>query len=1141
MRRATRTSHCRRTLSPRSGSFFLLGLLALGASVAGAQAHGRFPKVVELPGRVYRSVDERGRVQVRPLQAVADRLIVRLRPGATLASGQAAAARVGGRLSRYIPRSRIAIVDFAAGTPLNQADAALSTQSVFEFAEPDILMYPAAIPTDDRYADQWHHPVIRSPEAWDVSTGSINTVIAVIDSGLDLDHPDIASKVYTNPGEIAGNGVDDDNNGYTDDVNGWNFLDDNNDVVPKPDGIDNDGNGLIDDQVRHGTLVSGLAAAAANNGGAVGMDWGARILPLKVFADDGGTQISTVVEAMAYAVNMGADVINLSLGGGFSDAFNVPVADAHSAGVLVVAASGNSDVEFTQNPSTWSSPACNDGPNVGVDNFVLGVSATDQTDRRASFSNYDSSGYKFVDVSAPGQAVFGPGFQDDAIPMFTVFYAKGNGTSFSSPIVAGLAGLLMAQTPGITHDQIIQRIRDTADDVDSTNPGFVGKLGTGRINVARSLGVDLPPQPVTNLRATDTSGDEGGSITLRWFRSRDDGSGANDVVKYVVQRSEVPDGTFEERGEVAAGTDTFADTAVDGVDHYYVVETHDAGGQDVTSDVVGPATAADDTPPPAVAGVTAIDRPGDGGGAIQLSWDPYSDPGDFVSFRVYRAEFRYVSVDGMIPAAIIHDDTAAGYLDNNVVDGVDYWYAVTAADEVPNQIADVASIGPVQAFANQGLTINPGMHFLTAPIVSPNRNPADYFAIPPQELVYGRWDPSRAQGQGQYLFYHMAPTDPFLALAHGRGFWLGVTQQIFIDPAGEVTPSGPFAIDLQPGWRQLGNPFLGQFRFSRSTVEYQGVTMDLASASASGIINRFAWVYDSAAGDYDLIDESIAADNDDGVINPWQGFWVQVLKPCQLVLDRGIGISPGSVSTASVKPPQPDWHVRVVARAENSQDTSNYFGVASEPSRFDVQAPPAVGNGVRLDFHSQGADATPYAASFRQPSATGAAWDFTVFTPGPGNVIVTTPDLSPVPPEYGVLLSDLDAGRNVELRTTALYSFTAAEQPGERHFKLTVRRKTRGLAVTALSATPTRGGGGEIRFSLTSDAACDLHVMNIAGRRVREVVTSRVCTSGQQVISWSGRNDNGVQVPSGVYLVRVNARSADGETVQALSSISVHR
>ncbi|HJN15704.1 MAG TPA: hypothetical protein QGH10_09450, partial [Armatimonadota bacterium] len=127
--------------------------------------------MVELPGRVYRSVDERGRVQVRPLQAVADRLIVRLRPGATLASGQAAAARVGGRLSRYIPRSRIAIVDFAAGTPLNQADAALSTQSVFEFAEPDILMYPAAIPTDDRYADQWHHPVIRSPEAWDVSTG----------------------------------------------------------------------------------------------------------------------------------------------------------------------------------------------------------------------------------------------------------------------------------------------------------------------------------------------------------------------------------------------------------------------------------------------------------------------------------------------------------------------------------------------------------------------------------------------------------------------------------------------------------------------------------------------------------------------------------------------------------------------------------------------------------------------------------------------------------------------------------------------------------------------------------------------------------------------------------------------------------
>ena len=1124
---AHRTGRCALRRLLRRGPLLVLAL-ALGA-VVGAQ--GGFLPLTDQLGPPVPGLDRAGRATFRPRQAVANRVLVQLRPGQRPEAPAALAWRTGTRVRNVFPRFGMAVLELPAGVDRPQAEAALSAAPEVEFVEPDWIVYPARVPTDSRYADQWHHPIIRSPEAWDVATGVPSTLIAVIDSGVDLDHPDLAGQIFTNPGETPGNGRDDDGNGYVDDVHGWDFYAGNNDPSPTPNGKDDDGDGEIDGEVTHGTLVSGLAAAAANDYGTVGVSWEARILPLQVFPDDGGTATSTVIEAIDYAITMGADVVNLSLGvPGFIFSFTKPIERCHEAGIVVVAAAGNGGSAFTASSGTWFSPACNDGPNLGVDNFVLGVAATDQSDRRASFSNYDRSGYRFVDVAAPGLAVFGPGYQNDAFPDFRGYFAIGNGTSFSAPIVAGLAALVKSTEPGLSPDQIVERLRETADTIDRANPGYVGQLGTGRVNAARALGLDLPPAPVLDLKAEDTPGDQGGSITLRWMRSTDDPSGAGDVTGYTVRRSGKAAGPFSAVASLPTGTETYADTGLTNhKDYYYLVTTLDAAGKRSDSEVAGPVQARDDAPPPAVSGVQAVDEPDDAGGAVRVTWEEYEAPEDFAAFRVYRAEFDFITVSGMTPLATVADDDATSYLDASTADGVDYWYAVTAVDAEPNEIADVPAAGPVQSFPNLGVRIDPGLHFMATPIVPGNPDPALFFGIAPELLDYARYDPTARGGEGQYIFYQMAPTSPAMLLGLGQGFWFRTAESMVLRPTGGIAPNGPFGIDLEPGWRQIGNPFLTPLDFTAATVEEGSVALDLASAEAAGIMRRSAWAFNPGENDYELIDRVVG--DEPRHVAPWEGVWVLVMKPCRLVVDRE---GEDSVATAPVGP---TWKAQLVARSAGGSDAANYIGVAEQPERLAVAAPPSFGTGVRLDLTSPHG---PQAALFRKPSGRALTWGLTVTTDGPGDVTISAPDLSAVPPEYTVVLRDLTTEKQTPLRTVSSYRYTAASA-GVRPFELIVRRNTTALVVSSLTATPTRQGGTELRFALTADASVDVEVLNIAGRPVRRLVEARDCVAGQQVVLWNGRNEGGLAVPAGTYLVRVRARSAAGSVSNALSRATVVR
>ncbi len=477
------------------------GLLLLTMGVAGADL---LPTIV-VPGRPYTTIGPGGQIIVQPSRAVANRIIVGLRPTVGPQQVQPLVNRAGGQASGLSPDGAIMVIELDEGTDLEQAIAVYQAQPEVKFATYDRLVYPALTPNDPDLLQQYHHSLCDSMDAWDVTTGSASVTIAVIDSGIDTDHPDLSAKLWVNAGEVSANSLDDDGNGYIDDVNGWDFVNSSNDIAPEPNEVDDDGNGFVDDNVNHGTFVSGLAAAMTNNAyGVAGVDWNARIMMLQVFPDDGGGTVSTVLEAIYYAVDNGADVINMSLSSGYTAAYDPAINYAYFNGVLVIAAAGNSDVEFTDDPATWESPVCNDGPNPYISNFVLGVAATDENDERATFSNYDGSSANFVDVCAPGVDVYSTLYQNDSFTQFLEYFGTSSGTSFSAPLAAGLAGLLLADVPGRTPAELIQKIREGAEDVDALNPIYAGKLGTGRINMVTALS-DIAPPEITIVNPPNNS------------------------------------------------------------------------------------------------------------------------------------------------------------------------------------------------------------------------------------------------------------------------------------------------------------------------------------------------------------------------------------------------------------------------------------------------------------------------------------------------------------------------------------------------------------------------------------------------------------------------------------------------------------
>ncbi|MEO1615104.1 MAG: S8 family peptidase [Planctomycetota bacterium] len=347
----------------------------------------------------------------------------------------------------------------------------------------------------------WGINAIGAPEAWAAGYRGEGVTVAVVDTGVDLDHPDLVSNLFVNPGEIPGNGIDDDANGFIDDVHGYDFAD--GDANP------NDVNG-------HGTHVAGTIAAADNGFGATGVAPDATILPIKVLGDNGSGRSSSVAAGIRYAADLGADIINLSLGGGYSSAIESAIRYAEAAGSFIVAAAGNEAAAVPGFPARFSSSYEN----------VISVGAHDRNGQVAGFSN-DVGNSGALQVDAPGVGVYstyaGGGF------------ATLSGTSMAAPHVAGLAALSVSANPSLTATQLRNVIAGgvIGDARGSDAIGLASTLDT----VARAAtGVDLNTSFGSGLSSsglhseTNVAVNPGERYPVTQFTASNDESSANDRV-----------------------------------------------------------------------------------------------------------------------------------------------------------------------------------------------------------------------------------------------------------------------------------------------------------------------------------------------------------------------------------------------------------------------------------------------------------------------------------------------------------------------------------------------------------------------------------------------------------------------------------
>ncbi len=351
---------------------------------------------------------------------------------------------------------------------------------------------PAAavlIPDDTFWQKEWYMRQINAPGAWAVTTGSPNVIVATIDAGVDINHADLQKNIWTNTKEIPGDGIDNDHDGYIDDVHGWNFVSRTGDVRPERK------DRQLEETWSHGTMVASLIAGRGNDGiGVAGVAWNVRVMPLVVLDADGQGEYEAIMAAMRYAVSHGASVINLSLVGfDENDELTELIRNASNAGVVIVAATGNDENKDGMNLDQIPAfPVCGDGSR----NYVLGVSGTDTLDQKAPYANF---GKRCTDVSAPAQEFFvaRPSYPHDTKATSSVpgYIGGMTGTSLAAPLVSGVAALIKSVRPSWTSAQIRERIVMTSDAIeDNLTLGQKGGLGHGRLNAARALeGLGLAP------------------------------------------------------------------------------------------------------------------------------------------------------------------------------------------------------------------------------------------------------------------------------------------------------------------------------------------------------------------------------------------------------------------------------------------------------------------------------------------------------------------------------------------------------------------------------------------------------------------------------------------------------------------------
>jgi Subtilase family/Purple acid Phosphatase, N-terminal domain len=553
----------------------------------------------------------------------------------------------GGRVISYYEPGDFFVVETPSRAP--EWARGVRDEDEIRYAEADYeLSIDDTIPNDPRFTDLYGMQKIQAPKAWDTSTGSSSVVVGVIDTGVDYNHEDLAGNMWVNTDEIPNNGIDDDGNGWRDDVHG-------------ADCINSDGNPM--DDHGHGTHVSGTIGAVGNNlKGVAGVNWDVGIMALKFLGSDGKGSTFDAIECIDYAIANGAHLSNNSWGGGgSSNALRDAIQRAALDNQLFVAAAGNGGLDQVgdNNDTTPHYPSSYSNDN------IIAVAATGSSDNLATFSNYGSTS---VDLAAPGVSILSslPGNQ----------YGFASGTSMATPHVAGAAALLLSTMPNALYPTVRDRIFQSVDQLSTLS----GKVATGgRLNVGRAIG----PSTLTIS-----------NLTVSPARFSPNGDGVKDVTTIGFSLNKAATWTIQVGGRTFTGStvgpttvsqtwdgkDSLNVTAPDGTYSVTVSATNgveaDTEQGSVTVDTIGPSISG-------VAATNITDRSAD------VVWNTNELSTSKVEYGTAPGIYGSSTSTGSLVTA--HKLSLTGLTPSTT-----YYYKVTSIDDVGNK-----AVSSEQSFKTQ--------------------------------------------------------------------------------------------------------------------------------------------------------------------------------------------------------------------------------------------------------------------------------------------------------------------------------------------------------------------------------------------------------------------------------------------------------
>ncbi|MFO7946324.1 MAG: FlgD immunoglobulin-like domain containing protein [Armatimonadota bacterium] len=456
-----------------------------------------------------------------------------------------------------------------------------------------------------------------------------------------------------------------------------------------------------------------------------------------------------------------------------------------------------------------------------------------------------------------------------------------------------------------------------------------------------------------------------------------------------------------------------------------------------------------------------------------------------------------------------------------------------------------------------------GLSLIALPLYPDTEN-LDPVQLGCEQNSWARWRPGDTpDAQGQYIYWVQDPQG-YASLADrnsvpGKGFWARFSQATTTGIAGQQPPPEdeyvipirrddagpqgalPAANGWRGGWVQIGNPRLVDVPWiARGTgalrVRRDGYELTLAQAQAAGWCEDFVWGYEGSGPEALVFDPSIAPVGQSDVLKAWRGYWFLTYGPCELV------IPPVSVTEAAAASARPaatfapgDWMLRLIASIDGQVRSDAVVGQAANERR--IPRPPAYPESVQLGVvsgrHHLGVD-------IRSSQET-PTWDIEAMTSAvPCRVTLSWPDMSALPAAARPILLDLSSGSRIYMRTNSSYSFETTGGGTAQRLQLTLAPPDDCLlALSGLAAAATRGGGAEVRLQLSTPASVDVDLLNIGGRTVASICRQHELAAGANTLYWNGRSTSGTRLPHGRYLVRVTARSANGQQTGAVTSLQV--